>query len=161
MATTTTLIVIACGAEKAPTPTTARELYTSPTFRHFLAAAQAEAASDAAYFGHHAEVRILSAEHGLLPLDAVVAPYDVPMGQAGAITAQTLAGQLAELGATTIEAMLPGAYLRTLARAVELHNEVEANPWIELLDVFEAPFGPMGGIGFQRGVASAVARIAA
>lgn len=53
--------------------------------------------------------------------------------------------------------MLPGAYRRTLAAAVELLNEDDANEWIGFADVYEAA----PGIGYQRGVASALGRLAA
>lgn len=153
-----TLIVIACGAEKGAHAAPAGELYTSATFRHFRDAAVLEAADTVRVCGGEVRVAILSAAYGLVELDTVLAPYDVKMGDRGCVGAHEVAQQLEAMGVTTVMSMLPGAYWRTLHRAVELVNDDEVNAWVELLDVFEAPFGPRGGIGFQRGVASSLNR---
>lgn len=144
------LVVIPCAAAKLDVPAPAGQLYASANFAHMLRAAQATAAdSDVP-----AKVMILSAEHGLVDLDTVLAPYDTKMGDAGCVTAADVRAQLA--GATTITAMLPAAYYRTLAAAVAANNDDDTAPWIELLDVYEdAP-----GIGYQRGVATSLVRTA-
>lgn len=124
-----------------------------------LASATTHAADTARVLGVTTRVRILSAEHGLVDLDTVLAPYDTKMGQAGQVAVTELVDQLVALAPHTIEAMLPAAYRRQLAKAVEFINTEgdDADPWIELLDVFEAS----PGIGFQRGTASSLVRAAA
>lgn len=154
--TTTHLVVIPCAGTKLDRPAAARDLYASANFAHTLRAAQAEAADTARVLGVQAKVMILSAQHGLLDLDTVVAPYDVTMGDPGCITPAALAGQLAGQAATTVAAMLPAAYLTALTAAVALNNDDDTLPWVELLDVYEAA----PGIGYQRGVATSLVRTA-
>lgn len=62
-----TIVLISCVSSKLPRKAPARELYISPLFRFNLAYA-AMLRPDAIF--------ILSAKHGLLALDTVVAPYD-------------------------------------------------------------------------------------
>ncbi|QTF81698.1 hypothetical protein SEA_JULIETTE_92 [Mycobacterium phage Juliette] len=133
--------VIACAAAKLDEPAPAAELYTSANFRLMLRAARAQA-------GPGGRVLILSALHGLLDLDTVVAPYNVKMGDAGCIGAAELAAQLRARGldapGARITTLLPRAYAQRLAEAVALAGEAEQ------VDLFaDAP-----GIGYQRAVAS-------
>lgn len=58
--------LVSCGAQKLDQPAEARHLYTSPLFRLSLAYAEQ----------HCSRVYVLSAFHGLLDLDRVVAPYN-------------------------------------------------------------------------------------
>jgi hypothetical protein len=58
--------LVACAKSKRPGLHAARDLYTGPLFRLSLAAAEL----------HCDEVYVLSAEHGLLTLERVVADYD-------------------------------------------------------------------------------------
>lgn len=138
-----TWIVVPCGAGKLDQAARAEDLYTGSLFRYILSAAKAEAA---AIVGD-CEVVILSALHGLVRLDDVLAPYDLKMGAKGSVTAETVARQAAELGMTYDEvagvfAMLPKAYLEVLDEALRTDD-------IYVLDIYEtAP-----GMGFQRGVA--------
>lgn len=150
-----TLVVIACAAAKHEGTHAAAELYTSANFAHMLRSAQAHAADAVDSFGRpvEAKVMILSARYGLVELDQHLASYDTKMGDAGCITAAGVAAQLAELAPAAIESLLPAAYRRTLAAAVELSNEDDGNTWIELMDAFEAA----PGIGYQRGVAAKLA----
>ena len=60
------MYLISCVAEKQSRPAPARELYVSPWFRKARAFVQAQGAP---WF-------ILSAEHGLVAPDTVVAPYE-------------------------------------------------------------------------------------
>jgi hypothetical protein len=154
-----TLVIIPCAAAKLDVPAAARDLYASDNFKHMLAAAEAHAADDAAYFGHTTKVMILSAEHGLLDLDTVVAPYDTKMGDKGCITADVVRDQLIALAPEAVAAMLPSAYFQRLWEAVTDLNEngADTDPWIDLSNAYEAA----PGIGYQRGVASALAREAA
>lgn len=162
MASTTathTLVVIPCAAAKHDGSHAAADLYASPNFAHMLRAARAHAADAVDSYGNPttARVMILSAQYGLVELDQVLASYDTKMGDKGCVTPAGVAAQLAELAPTAIEAMLPAAYRRTLAAAVEALNDDEDNAWIEFMDVYEAA----PGIGYQRGVASQLAREAA
>jgi hypothetical protein len=61
-----TLVIVGCGAAKRDTETEARDLYTSTYFKKKRA--YAETIGD--------DYRILSAEHGLVAADDVLAPYE-------------------------------------------------------------------------------------
>lgn len=152
-ATAKHLVVIPCAAAKGDAPAPARELYASANFAHMLRCAEAHAAETAELFGHDVSVMILSAEHGLLDLDTVVAPYDTKMGDAGSVEANVVALDLELIGAHTVEAMLPRAYYAKLAEAVALVNDTDTDTWVSLYEVYEAA----PGIGYQRGVASRLA----
>jgi hypothetical protein len=65
----TTLALVGCGAKKTTGPRPARELYTSPLFRMSLAYAERLTPN----------VWIVSALHGLLPLDQVIEPYNLKL----------------------------------------------------------------------------------
>ncbi|AYP70009.1 hypothetical protein I5G62_gp23 [Mycobacterium phage CRB2] len=153
-----TLVIIPCAAAKLDRPAPAAKLYDSANFRHMLAAAQTEAIDNERVMSQSTKVMILSAEHGLVELDAVLSPYDTKMGQAGCVGRDELVDQLVALAPRSIEAMLPGAYFRPLWEAVTFINEEgdDCDPWIELMDVFEAS----PGIGYQRGTASSLVRTA-
>lgn len=149
----TTYFVVPCGAAKTSEPAAAADLYVGSAFRHVLAAAVAEAAATTRDLGEECEVLILSALHGLVTLDTVLAPYDVKMGDAGSVDARTVAGQMAALGMTygdQVYAMLPKAYRAVLAKAGRFADDLTVQ------DVYEAA----PGIGYQRGVASSLARSA-
>lgn len=84
------LVLVGCGKQKAATPCAAADLYVGGYSRLRLAYART-LAPDAA-------IRILSAKHGLLALDAVVAPYDLRVGDPGAIDGTRLKAQAAATG---------------------------------------------------------------
>lgn len=135
--------VIPCGGAKLDTPAAARDLYTGAMFRHTITAAQTEAARNTQQ-GTPARVLILSALHGLVELDTILAPYDQRMDQPGSIDAATLAAQALTLGidwGSDVYTLLPGAYYRRLDEAL---RTLDVYPQ----DVYEAT----GGIGDQRGV---------
>lgn len=146
-ATRKTIALIPCGAAKADETCAAADLYTGSTFRMQLAAATSEACEAD-------EVYIISALHGLLPLDAVVAPYDVKMGDPGSVTAETIAAQIVALGLDAADldrshdvyAFLPAAYFAVCDAAFRTFDTYIA-------DVYEAA----PGIGYQRGVCKIVA----
>lgn len=138
------LVVIACGAAKLDHPAQAAELYTSAHFKLMLKAAR-RLAED-----HGGRVVIMSALHGLVELETVLAPYDLKMGETGSITVTTLAGQLKVIAPGSITTLLPHAYAAALDEAAELAGIGD------LIDLFaEAP-----GIGYQRGVASRLLNVA-
>lgn len=149
-----TVFVVPCAADKMSHAAPAEELYTSANFAHVLTAAKAEAVDTVRVVGGRAVVMILSAKHGLLPLDTVVEPYDTKMGRPGSVGVETLTAQLVTTGATTVCALLPGTYRDRLFAAVDAVRMDEDNDWIEFLDAYEAA----PGIGYQRGVASSLNR---
>lgn len=131
-----TYIIIPCGGAKAPEASPARDLYTGSSFRLALTAAEVEAAECGA------EILILSAKHGLISPDQIIAPYDVKMGDTGSISADAVATQAEAAGIVwgcDVYAFLPAAYFRVLDEALRTHDVYAA-------DVYEAD----AGIGYQR-----------
>jgi hypothetical protein len=86
------VVVIPCGARKAPGVVPAGDKYTGPYATSARKAAQRLATDTGA------RVLILSALHGLLDLDTPVDDYDLVMGQAGCVTPARVAEQAAALG---------------------------------------------------------------
>jgi len=137
---TPTICIVPCGAEKAESPTKARDLYLSSTFRSVLAGAEEQCD----------KVYILSAKHGLLDLDEEVAPYDTTMGAGDEeeISNEELAQQfeaiLADHPETLVDVytMLPKKYLAKL-------DPIAREQDCYLQDSYEAT----RGIGDHRGVA--------
>ncbi|MFG2404237.1 DUF6884 domain-containing protein [Streptomyces brevispora] len=124
------VVVIPCGAAKLPHNAPARELYTGSYHR-----ACARAAATLA--GGSGTVLILSALYGLTPLDRVIAPYDLRMGQAGSVTGDQLRDQARALGVDRAEdvVILAGATYTAAAREV----------WPEA----STPLAGLGGMGYQ------------
>ena len=145
--TTTTVLVIPCGAAKLTEAAPARDLYTGSMFRHQLAAA-------AESFGPEGgTILVLSALHGLVSLDTVLAPYNVKMGDRGSVTASTVAAQAMDLGiewGTEVFTLLPKAYRVLLDEALRTLD-------VFAQDIYEAS----PGIGYQRGTCSSILRTAA
>ena len=71
------LLILACSQRKRPAPAPALELYDGPAYRVVRRALRNGV--------HDVEVWILSAKHGLIPADQVVAPYDHRLTRARAI----------------------------------------------------------------------------
>lgn len=139
-AQTAPLMIVACSAAKADHPAPAADLYRGSLFTMNLAAARAESP----------RVMILSAKHGLVPAEQVVAPYDTTLGDVDAITARDLAAQFDALPSDTLEAWFfgPGAYARMAAAAgeavgVSVHHVNEAD----------------AGVGYMRRTARVVATV--
>jgi hypothetical protein len=105
------LVIVGCGARKRDRPAPAADLYTGPYFRACVATATAIAPRD--------HVFILSARYGLLALDDPADPYDLTLGQPGAIDARQLAAQAAERAiiGRPVTALCGGRYA-ALARQV-------------------------------------------
>ena len=83
------LILIACASKKRAVPAPARDLYQSALFEKSLA--YADRLRPEAMF-------ILSAKHGLLPVDRVIAPYDETLNTKGSAAIQEwAAGVLKDL----------------------------------------------------------------
>lgn len=142
--------VVPCGAGKATLPAPARDLYTGSMFRHVFANAERCARLDEEYGRGPARVLILSAKHGLIEPDAVVAPYDLKMGGPGSVTAATIAYQAHELGIRwrdEVHTMLPRQYFKVLDDALKLL-------YVNAQDMFH----DCRGNGEQRRIASIVGR---
>ena len=128
------LVVVACGSAKHAAPAPAGELYTGSYHRACRAAAVRLTTPQ--------RIRILSAACGLLPLDAVVTPYDVRAGAPGAVD---------------------GARLRLQAQRHSLVDE----PWVVVLggsayaalarEVWPHAVWPLSG---TRGIGDQLARLA-
>ena len=137
-----TVYVVPCGAAKLDHAAPASDLYIGGQFRYVLNAALELADGD------RNRVRILSALHGLLELDTVVAPYDVKMGQAGSITARKVRGQLNAIKRNTdlhLVALTPNAYSNKLTAAV--NDATQPMQGVRLTTAFAGS----RGIGEQRG----------
>lgn len=140
----TAKIIIPCGGAKAAETSTAATLYTGSAFTEVLAAAIAEVGRD--------NVLILSALHGLIELDDEIAPYDVKMGDAGAIDKRDgglmmLAAQMICYGLhrddVEVFGMLPAAYLAAADTALRAAGGLCVTP------VYEAT----AGIGEHKAIA--------
>lgn len=130
------IAVVACGYRKTIEPAPAGELYVGPYVR--AAMRWARSVTDRVY--------ILSALHGLVPQDRVLAPYDLRLGQPGSITPARLREQADALGiAGEVDVVVAGGmdYVR-LARMVW--------PWAR------APFSAEAGM---RGQGYAMAAMSA
>lgn len=131
---TVKFVIIPCGGAKLEEPAPARDLYTGSMYRDQLATALTMTSPE--------NIRILSAKHGLIQLDQIIAPYDLKMGQKGSVTSETLAGQLDTMRPTkesyTIDALLPKAYAAALENAT--------GDWIV------NHFAGTAGIGYQKQV---------
>lgn len=135
--------IVPCGAEKAAEPVPARDLYLGSMFRQAFATATAAA-------GPADRVLILSALHGLVDPDTVVAPYDVRMGDDASVDADTIAAQAETFGIAAgehVTALLPAAYFARLDAALKPAG-------IYAAQVYEAD----AGIGYQKGTLACIAR---
>ncbi len=84
------LVIVPCGGKKAAFPRPAGAMYLSGYHRLARRAARA--------LTNDPNVRIVSALHGLLTLDQIIAPYDLRLGQPGSITADHLEDQANQQG---------------------------------------------------------------
>jgi len=84
------LVVIPCGGKKADRTLPAHQLYVGSYFRACLNAALAITPAH--------RVRVLSARHGLLPLEQLIAPYELRMGQPGAVSVERVTQQARDQG---------------------------------------------------------------
>ncbi|MFK0063383.1 DUF6884 domain-containing protein [Streptomyces werraensis] len=132
------VVVIPCGGAKQAQAAPAGELYVGGYHRACRRAADALTAEGGT-------VVVLSALHGLVPLDQVLEPYDLRMGQPGSVTPARLAEQARALGldrAREVVALGGAAYTRA-ALAVWPHAS--------------APLAGLGGMGYQLQALAAIA----
>lgn len=117
--------IVACGAEKLDHPAPARDLYTSSTFKRAFAFASSRASMTG---DGTAPVFILSAKHGLLHPDEVVAPYDYRMAD---MTSAELTAYVERVQVQLFEAGVSRANFHVHAGAV----------YVEIMRRAAAPFG--------------------
>ncbi|MDH6489628.1 DUF6884 domain-containing protein [Streptomyces sp. SAI-127] len=136
------VVVIPCGGAKQAQAAPAGELYTGGYHRACRRAADALTAQGGT-------VLVLSALHGLVPLDQVLEPYDVRMGQPGSVTPARLAEQARALGVDQAAdvTVLGGAAYTAAALTV----------WPEAA----TPLAGLGGMGYQLQALAAIAAGAA
>lgn len=84
------LVIVPCGKSKAPTSSPAGEMYRGTYSRLALRAAAA--------LTDRADIRIVSAKYGLLPLEQVIEPYELRLGQPDSTTAEHVRVQAAQQG---------------------------------------------------------------
>lgn len=125
------VVVVSCGGRKADGPAVAGELYTGSYHRAMRRAADALTRDGG-------RVLILSARYGLVELDELLAPYELRLGDAGAVSAERVREQAEALGVADEAVTVLGgrAY-------VELAREV----WVDA----EAPLAGSRGICEQLG----------
>jgi hypothetical protein len=123
------LVIAPCGSRKQPVPAPAGRLYTGSYHLACRRAAAALTTPD--------RILILSALHGLLPLDRVIAPYELRMGQPGSISPSALRRQaeLLQLVDEQHVIVLAGTTYTAAARQVWPHAT--------------APLAGAGGLGHQ------------
>ena len=129
------VVLVACGALKLPHLAPAAVLYTGQHFRAALSAARSLAPDE--------RVFILSARYGLVRLGDVIAPYDLTIGQPGAIRAEHITEQARQMRLDherRVVVLAPARYAALCRRT-----------WPNI----ETPLAGLG-IGYQRG---ALARI--
>lgn len=146
----TTLYVVPCGAAKQDRPAPAAELYTGAHFRYVLGRVREHAASDP-----DGQVVILSALHGLVQLDDVLAPYDTTMTCPSSITAADLCADMPDQ-LDAVELFLPRAYRDRLVAALVIR--ADARPGEDQPRVVDHYAGARG-IGEQRARVARLARV--
>lgn len=80
------IYILGCGAKKLDQPSRARDLYTGSLFKASLAYALSQVSDTS--------IRVLSAKHGLVLLDATLAPYDATWKSGPCISTGELAAQM-------------------------------------------------------------------
>jgi hypothetical protein len=117
-------VIVPCGAEKLTHRAAAGLMYVGS----YHAAARRAAAA----LTSPERTLILSARHGLLRLDDVIAPYDMTITHPESIAAEPkrLARQMRDLGIDgDVVALLPKAYAQTLRAAVRELNDPSNPAW--------------------------------
>lgn len=131
------LVIVGCGATKQAHAAPAGEMYLGSYHRACRKVAAALTSPD--------RVLILSALHGLLALDDVIDPYDLRMGQPGAVGAETVHDQAEARGLLDAESVvvLAGTAYVDVATAVWAHAHT--------------PLKGVGGMGKQLAALAAMA----
>lgn len=132
------LVIVPCGKSKAPTASPAGEMYRGTYSRLALRAATA--------LTDRSDIRIISARWGLLPLDQVIEPYELRLGQPRSITAAKVRAQAAQQG------LLNRRHVIVLAG--HAYTELVRQVWPHAL----TPLADTGGIGYQQKRLARIAR---
>jgi hypothetical protein len=132
------LVIAPCGGRKLSTPAPAGELYVGG---YHLACRRA-----AAVLTTPDRILILSALHGLLPLDRVIAPYDLRMGQPGSITPAALRRQAEQL------------HLVDEPRVIVLAGRAYTTAALAVWPAAATPLAGAGGLGRQLARLASIAR---
>jgi hypothetical protein len=122
-----TVAVIQCSGAKLDRPAPAGELYTGTLHRLEAAAARST--------GHRTV--ILSALHGIVDVDQVVAPYEQRIDQPGAIDVAELAAQLVAAGRPRLVALTSKAYTAALLAAAAIAGCEVETPLAGSRSIFE------------------------
>lgn len=120
------IIVIPCGKKKLDHAAPAGDLYIGSQHR------LARQAADRLAFNNFGRVVILSAKHGLLDLDTVIEPYDLTVGDEGAVDKGYVARQLIAMDARNIIALTPKGYTDLLTGRVGIRVDARLSG-----DIFE------------------------
>lgn len=132
------LVVVPCGGRKLQRPAPAGALYVGPYHRACRRAAAALSPR---------RTLILSARHGLVGLDEVLAPYDTTFGDPDAVTADHVAAQADQRGLRAVAGVVVLAGRRYVA-ATRL-------AWPQALD----PLAGSRGMGEQLARLAEIARL--
>ena len=133
-------VIIPCGGAKRDEVCQAADLYIGSLFAQVLASARG--------LVDDTNILILSAKHGLITLDTMVAPYDLKMGKPGLVDAVTVAKQAFDLGIGVddeVMTLLPATYERVLNQAMAVVGPI---PY----DIFDGNIG----IGDMKAIAKKV-----
>lgn len=129
------IAVVGCGAAKRALPSAARNLYVGNLFRSAYAYARRAGA---------APIWILSAKHGLVASDVVLAPYSAKVTDFDRVELAAwvalVRAQLASLPAGEILALLPADYEAALSpRAADIRNPLRGMAIGRRLQFLKAP----------------------
>jgi hypothetical protein len=132
------VVVVGCGAAKLDHPAPAAELYVGQHFRLCLSAARKIAPDDS--------IMILSACYGLVSLGDRLTPYDLTLGQPGAVGA----------GKVRVQAIAHGVIRRpVIVLASARYADLARAAWDA--GMVTAPLAHQG-IGRQRGTLARICR---
>jgi hypothetical protein len=138
-----TIVVIPCSEAKTPYAAKVEHLYTGPLFQMALAAARALVPDE--------WIRVLSARHGLVPLDLMLDPYDTTWKSPEHVTDYQLVAQVRFLPEhSCVVSLLPQNYSKRLKQAFD-YSTVD--------ETIITPFYQARGVGDQRHVLSGTAKL--
>ncbi|MFG0329252.1 MAG: DUF6884 domain-containing protein [Phycisphaerales bacterium] len=146
------LVIVPCGADKADEPELAAMLYTGALYRSAWKAADALRNADIA----DTLVLILSAKYGLIHPYTRVAPYDLRVGDDGAVGVREVRDQVLDLDLGDISEVVvlgSGDY----AELVEAAFELQAIDGTPIPYGVRTPVAGLGGLGYMRSKLAAIA----
>ena len=135
------LVIVPCGGRKLTVPAPAGQLYTGSYHRACRRAA--------AGLTGPGRILILSALHGLLPLDRVIGPYELRMGQPGSITPVELRRQAEQL------------HLVDEPQVIILGGRAYSAAALTVWPAAATPLAGAGGLGYQLALLAGIAQSSA